>query len=97
MYTVINHLHTTVPVDDLSAAMERDGLALLAAQPGFQRVVLVKESNDRCTALLFWDSQDEAIEGGKQFGPTWFATNVAPHLASEQVRTMGEVVIDHHH
>ena len=33
------------------------------------------------------------INGAKTFGPTWFAKNVAPYLASEQQRSVGEVIL----
>ncbi len=94
MHAVINHLHLTKPIDDIHESLERDGVPLLAEMPGFEGFMLVKEAEDRAAALIFWDTQEHAINGASKFGPTWFATNIAPFLASEQQRSLGEVVVD---
>jgi hypothetical protein len=35
----------------------------------------------------------DAKNGADKFGPTWFAKNLAPFLASEQQRSSGEVLV----
>lgn len=93
MYAVINHLHLTIPVDSIRDSLEQDGVPLLAEMPGFRGFQLVKEADDRAAALIFWDTREDAIGGAQKFGPTWFAKHIAPYLASEQQRTVGEIVV----
>lgn len=45
--------------------------------------------------IILWVSADEAVNGAKTFGPTWFAQHIAPYLASEQQRSMGEVIVQY--
>lgn len=92
MHTVVNHLHLDGPVEDFVPSLEAEGLPLLATMPGFHSFYFVKEAADRAIVIIMWDSLEEAAAGAKQFGSTWFAQNIAPHLASEQQRTVGEVL-----
>jgi len=93
MYVVINHLHLSIPVDELRPGLEQELVPLLQSMPGFQGFYFVKNANDRATVLLFWDSAANAENGAKTFGPTLFAKNIAPYLASEQQRSGGEVIV----
>jgi heme-degrading monooxygenase HmoA len=93
MYAVVNHLHLSVPVDQIVEGMEREAIPLLKGLPGFQGIHLVKVASDRAIVVLFWDSAANADNGAKTFGPTWFAKNIAPYLASEQQRSVGEVIV----
>jgi hypothetical protein len=34
------------------------------------------------------------MNGSQKFGPTWFAANVTPYLASEQQRSTGAVIVE---
>jgi len=95
MYAVINHLHLTIPLDNLREPLAQEGVPLLASLPGFRRFSLIKESENRGIALILWDTEANAINGGREFGPTWFAQHVAPYLASDQERTLGEIIVDH--
>ncbi len=95
MYAVINHLHLDIPVDEVMGPLEHEGVPILAAQPGFAGFYLTREAPDRATAIILWESAEAAANGAAVFGPTWFAQNIAPHLASEQVRSVGEVVVSH--
>ena len=45
--------------------------------------------------MILWDSLENARNGGAVMGPGWFAQNIAPHLASDQVRTVEEVLVAH--
>ena len=92
MHAVVNHLHFNKPVEEFQAAVTQEGLPLLAQSPGFRDAMFVKEGPDRGVIILLWDTADDAMNGAKTFGPTWFAQNIAPHLASEQQRTAGEVL-----
>lgn len=65
----------------------------MASLPGFRGFSLVKETEDRATVLIFWDSETDAVNGGNTVGPTWFHDNIAPYLASEQQRTIGVIVV----
>jgi len=92
MYAVINQVHLTKPIDDLLEPIDRELKPMVSSLPGFRGYSIVKEAEDRATVLIFWDTQADAINGGNTIGPTWFHENVAPYLASEQQRTLGEVV-----
>jgi len=94
MYTVINHYHLSISVDQIRPRFE-EAVPLVASMPGFQGAYLVKHAEDQATLLLFWDSDVDAENANKLMGPTWFAKNVAPHLASPQQRSVGEVIVQH--
>ena len=94
MYAVINHYHLSIPVDQIRPRFE-EAVPLVAGMPGFQGAYLVKHADDQATLLLFWDSEADAENANKLMGPTWFANNVAPHLASPQQRSVGEVIVRH--
>ena len=93
MFAVVNHLHLNVPVEQIRASTEQEGLDILKELPGFQGLNLVKAADDRLIVILYWDSVANAENGAKTFGPTWFAKNIGPYLASEQQRSAGEVVL----
>jgi hypothetical protein len=93
MYAVINHLHLTKPTDEIGAAMKAEGLPILAALPGFQDFYFIKIDETHGTVVILWDSPANAMNGSQKFGPTWFAQNVAPFLASDQQRSTGEVIV----
>ena len=95
MFAVVNQLHFTKPVDDFIAAINADGLPLLAILPGFVDFKFVKIAEDRAVVLLFWETGADAQNGAVQFGPTWFAKNCIPYLASEQQRVAGPIVMQH--
>ncbi len=93
MFAVINQLHFTKPVDEFIPSIEAEGLPLLQSLPGFVDFKFVKIAEDRAVVLLFWQTGADAQNGANQFGPTWFAKNFAPYLASEQQRVAGPVVV----
>ena len=95
MYAVVNHLHLSIPVDQIVDGVEREGISVLKALPGFQGITLVKVASDRAIVILYWDSAANADNGAKTFGPTWFAKNIAPYQASEQQRSVGELVVQY--
>ena len=93
MYAVVNQLNLSIPVDELRRGLEEEGAPFLASLPGFRDFYLVRLSENLCTVIIFWDSQENAENGARVFGPTWFAQNIAPYLASEQQRSTGPVVV----
>ena len=93
MHIVINHLHLDIPVEELVPQLQKDAVPLIAAQPGFVGVYFTKEAEDRGTVIILWHSLEDAKNGAAVMGPTWFAQNVAPHLASDQVRSVEEVLV----
>lgn len=95
MYAVTNHLHLTIPVDRLRPGLEQEARSLLENQPGFQGLYFVKNADDQATVILLWETAGDADNGAKAFGPTWFAKNIAPYLASPQQRSVGEVIVQY--
>jgi hypothetical protein len=93
MFAVVNHLHFSKPVDEFQEAVKTGGLPILQQQPGFKNLLFVKNSEDRATVILLWQDGPSAEAGAKVFGPTWFAQNFAPFLASEQQRSAGPVIV----
>jgi hypothetical protein len=93
MFAVVNHLHLNVPPEQIAASAQGEGLALLKSLPGFKGFELVKEADDRLIVILFWETAADASHGAGTFGPTWFAKHIAPHLASDQQRTVGPVLL----
>jgi heme-degrading monooxygenase HmoA len=92
MYAVVNHLHLSKPIDTFQSGLETEGMPLLASLPGFQNFYFVRVAEDRAIVILLWESAEAAERGARTFGPTWFAKHIAPHLASEQQRSAGEVI-----
>ena len=95
MFAVINHIHSSKPVNEFKAAVEQELPPLLSSFPGFRDFYFVREGEDRCVAIILWDSAAEAANGAKEIGSTWFNQNVVPYLASEQQRSMGEVLVSY--
>lgn len=93
MFAVVNHLHFSKPVDEMGAAVRQEGLAVLSSLPGFRDFYFVKVTDDRAIVIILWEDAAAADSGAKVFGPTWFAKNFAPYLASEQQRSGGEVIV----
>jgi hypothetical protein len=93
MYAVVNHLHFSRPADSFKQELEAEGLPLLASLAGFKGFYFVRSAEDRAIVILLWESAETAQLGAQTFGPTWFARHIAPHLASEQQRSMGEVLV----
>jgi len=92
MVVVVNHLHLNKPIESLRESFDKEGLPLLARQPGFIEVFLVQSDVDHGIVIIVWEDRASADNGGKVMGPTWFHDNIAPYLASEQQRTVNEVV-----
>lgn len=95
MYAVVNHLHLSKPVDEFRATVANEGLPLLRELPGFKGFYFIKADPDHAIVVLLWEDAASADNGARTFGPTWFAKNVAPFLASEQQRSTGEVLVSH--
>jgi heme-degrading monooxygenase HmoA len=91
MFAVVNHLHFDRPVEEFRGAVA-EGMPVLAALPGFKDFYFVKEAEDRGIIIIIWADAASAEHGASSFGPTWFANHIAPHLASPQQRTVGEVL-----
>ena len=96
MFAVINRLHVSKPVNEFQATIEQEGLLpLLSSLPGYQSFYFVRLSEDQGVVIILWDSAAEAANGANVIGPTWFAQHIGPHLASEQQRSVGEVIVQH--
>jgi heme-degrading monooxygenase HmoA len=95
MFAVVNHLHFNKPVAEFRSALSQEGLPLLSALPGFQDFYFVQVAEDRAVVIILWENASDAASGAKTFGSTWFAENVAPYLASEQQRSVGEVIVQY--
>jgi hypothetical protein len=95
VFTVVNHLHLTIPIDQIRPTVEREFPPVFDSLPGFRSFSLVQTSPDRAIAIMVWDDAESAQNGGQTIGPGLFAKHVAPYLASEQQRSVGEVVVQH--
>lgn len=93
MFGVVNHLHFDSPVEEFVAALEEEGAPLLATMKGFKHFYFIKEGEDRAAVVIVWDNAEDAANGSKQFGSTWFAQNIAPRLASDQQRIVGPILV----
>ncbi len=95
MFAVVNHLHLTKSTDEIGAAMQAEGLPILSQLPGFLDFHFVKVDDSHGIVIILWDTPANAQNGSAVFGPTWFAQNVAPFLASEQQRSVGPVLVSY--
>jgi hypothetical protein len=93
MYAVVNQLHFNEPVAEVAEAVWESGLPLLRTYRGFQDFYLVKVDETRAMMIILWDCAENARSGAQQFGPTWLAQNIIPHLASDQQRSTGEILV----
>lgn len=91
---VINHLHLSEPVDGLVDEIRATFEPAFRAQAGFRHFWLVREGDDRAAVIIEWDTPDDAIAGSQAIGPTVFASVIAPRLASDQVRSVGPVLVE---
>lgn len=93
MYTVVNELHLDIPVRDLQPALEDEAAPLLAGYPGFHALHVAQLDVQRALIILLWENAVDALNGARAFGAGWFRERLAPHLASQQQRSAGEVVV----
>jgi hypothetical protein len=91
MHTVINHLHLNLPAAEMAATLQQ-GADLLATYPGFHAAYISQEDADRVAVVIVWETQQDAETAAAKFGPSWFAENLAPRLASPQERSAGPVI-----
>jgi heme-degrading monooxygenase HmoA len=82
-----------IPVTQLQPELERSGAPLLEQQHGFRALYFVQNDAEHSTVILLWEDAASAQAGAQAFGPTWFHQHIAPHLASEQQRSGGEVLV----
>lgn len=94
MHAVINHLHFKRTVRETLTGIENDLGPIIEKLPGFKNFFVVQTAEDRATVIIFWETEADAVNGGKTIGPTYFATAVAPYLASDQVRVLGPVIAE---
>ncbi len=94
MYAVINHLHFVKLGDEFGAGMQQEGVPILASQDS-RIFYFVKMAEDRRTVIILWKDAASTQNGVKVFGPTGFAKNIAPYLASEQERGTDEVLVQY--
>jgi heme-degrading monooxygenase HmoA len=92
MHAVINHLHLNKPVEEVRPGVEKELVPLLRTLSGFRAFYFVREAEDRAAVVILWDRAEDAQQGAAVIGPGWFHQNIAPHLASEQIRSTGDVI-----
>ncbi len=95
MFAVVNHLHFNKPVAEFTAIVRNEGMPLLASFPGFVDFNFIKEAEDKAIVIIIWKDAESAMNGAKQFGPTWFAKNFAPYFAEKENRSTGEVLVSY--
>ncbi len=95
MFTVINHLPLSVPVDSVIETIQREFPPVFDTLPGFRSFKLVKTAPNDMTVLIEWETGADAANGGAVIGPGLFNTHIFPLLAAEQQRRVGEVVLNH--
>jgi hypothetical protein len=93
MHAVINHLHLKKPVEELRPGVEKELVPLLRTLSGFRSFYFIREADDRAAVVILWDSAEDAQQAAGVIGPGWFHQNIAPHLASEQLRSTGDVIV----
>jgi hypothetical protein len=90
---VVNHLHLTVPVDELATVVAREFEMTFRAQPGFERFYLVKVGEHEAIVIIVWADESAAANGAAVIGPTLFAKHLVPVLASPQERSVGTALV----
>ena len=60
MFAVINHLHLTLPVDELAVQIQTEGFPVLAQNKGYVSSYLIKEADDRCCVIILWETPADA-------------------------------------
>lgn len=92
---VLNRLHLSVPVDEVTPRVAAAFPPAFDGLDGFERFELVKVAEDRAVVLIHWRDAAAAQAGAAAIGPTLFHDVIAPLLASEQDRAVGVVVVSH--
>jgi hypothetical protein len=90
---VVNHLHLTVPVDELATTVAREFELVFRAQPGFERFYLVEVGEKEAIVVIVWADEAAAEKGASVIGPTLFARHLVPVLASPQERSVGTALV----
>ena len=95
MYAVVSHLHLSVPVAEVRETIEREFPPVFDSLPGFKSFSVVQTAEDQAIAIMVWERAEDAANGAQTIGPGLFAKHIAPFLASDQQRSMGEVIVQH--
>ena len=93
MFAVINHLSLTTSVDEIGTRIINEGLSVLSKNKGFKDFYFVKEAEKKGCVIILWETAEDAVNGAKQFGPTWFTSNIKPFLSGEEGRSVGPVIV----
>ncbi|HTY39377.1 MAG TPA: hypothetical protein VMH23_19830 [Bacteroidota bacterium] len=92
MVAVVNHLHFTIPIDDLRTIVQEDGVPLISKLPGFRDFFFVKVDSTHAIVIIFWKDAESADAGAKIMGPNWFVKHFKPFLARPEDRSVGEII-----
>ncbi len=93
MFAVINHLNFTTSVDEIRNLVKNEGLSILLKNKGFKDFYFVKEAEKKGCVIILWETAEDAVNGAKQFGPTWFTSNIKPFLSGEEGRSVDPVIV----
>lgn len=95
MYAVVNHLHLSVPIAEVLPTIEHEFPPVFDGLPGFKNFSIVQTAEDRVIAIMLWENAEAAVNGAQTFGPGLFAQHIAPFLASDPQRSVGEIIVHH--
>lgn len=90
---VVNRIKLRVPVADLVPVLEREFPPAFRSLRGFQRFSVFEAGPNEAVVVIYWDSVEDATNGGAVIGPGLFNTHIAL-VAESQDRVLGPIVVD---
>ena len=90
---VVNRIKLRVLVADLVPVLEREFPPVFRSLRGFQRFSVFEAGPNEAVVVIYWDSVEDAANGGAVIGPGMFNTHIAP-IAESQDRVIGPVVVE---
>ena len=91
MHVVINHLRLTQPVSDETVQTAQEGVRLVV-DAGAIAARVAKVDERHLVLILDFSTAEDADRVSREVGGPWMRENIAPLLAGDTERSVGEVI-----
>jgi len=91
VHVVINHLRLTQPVSDETVQTAQEGVRLVV-DAGAIAARVAKVDERHLVLILDFSTAEDADRVSREVGGPWMRENIAPLLAGDTERSVGEVI-----
>ena len=91
MHVVVNHLRLRDPVTDATMQATQEAVQLVV-DAGALAAQVARVDDTHLILILTFDTADDANRIAREVGGPWMREHIAPLLASDTERSLGEVI-----